>query len=120
MIHAKDRSAASLSEVKLLWKELVGNLHPEADLFIKLFAAYKHFIDRNQTFFTGEKAGHFKKEIDAIEKIFGQYQKTALKREKRFLLNEATIGLMFTISETIEELEGLREQETLVPLRNAS
>lgn len=113
MVTVKEKIAAELSKAKTIWKELVSNRQPDVKKFSDIYRRYKLFLEDNKNFFMGGKPGYFKKEVDMVETLLKQYHEVTAERDKKFLLNDVYVGLIFGVSESIEDLESRMEEEAL-------
>ena len=114
MATTEQKTALELEKAKALWKELVNNRQPDVKKIFALFTRYKAFLEENEILFDGHKAEKLKKEVEALEALLHRQQEVSSRREKGFLLNDAYIGLMFTVSESIDELTNREESLSLL------
>lgn len=109
MLPTKDRIAVELKKAKTIWKDLVNNHKSDETRVSEIFTRYKKFLEENQHLISGEYEPL--REISLIEEKLSHYYGISGKREKRILLNDAYVGLVFNISETIDELKSKMEEK---------
>lgn len=109
MIFGKDRIAVELSKAKGIWKDLVNNHKPDELKIADIFTRYKEFLESNKNIIRRESG--LQNEVDLVERKLSYYSQVSDKREKRLLLHDAYLGLVFDVSESIDELKNKMEEE---------
>ena len=116
MTSEKEKTTTALAHAKTIWKELVNNHPPKEQTVVALFSRYKTFLESNKYLFNEEKFQHLKQGLDTIESLLEHYQEVTSIREKKFLLNDAHVGLMFDVAECVEALTSEIDSEAYMPL----
>ena len=109
MVSEKEKIAVELTKARIIWKDLVNNHKPVEIKISEIFTRYKTFLEENKNLI--RKEGAFRQEVEIIEKKLSYYEELSDNREKRILLNEAYLGLVFDVSESIDELKNKMEEE---------
>lgn len=103
MISRNETVAQALRKAELIWKDLVKNHPSDFHKVSDVLSRYKALLEESNDF-SRESFKHFQ-EIEVIESILVHYRETGSIREKKILLNNAYVGLIFSISELVEELK---------------
>lgn len=111
MATVKEKTAAGITKAKTIWKELVHNRQPDVKKISTLFTRYKAFLKENGSLLAGANSSNLIKEVDMVETLLQQYHQVTGSRDKRFILNDAYVGLMFNVSESIDELTNTMEAD---------
>ena len=105
----KDRIAAELKKAKGIWKDLVNNHKSEDVKLAEVLHRYKSFLEENKTLIRREWT--LNKDIALVEEKLNHLCELSDRREKKILLNDAYVGLVFDISESIDDLKSRMEEE---------
>ena len=116
MATIEEKTAAELTKAKNIWKELLNNRQPDVKKISTLFSRYKAFLKENGSLLAGANSVNLKKEVDMVETLLQQYHQVTGSRDKRFILNDVYIGLMFNVSESIDELSSAMDEEASIPV----
>lgn len=97
-----------LDKVKILWKDLINNNEPGEKRIFNIFNSYKLFLKDNPLC-TGPLCSAW---VMEVEELLEQYHELYSPADKRNLLNEAYVGLMLGLSDSMDELKNKMEEET--------
>lgn len=109
MISMNEKIADELQKATVIWKDLVNNRKSDIEKITDVFVRYKTFLEDNKAL-VGKDSGAFN-EVDVVAKKLNHYHEVTAAREKRNLLNDAYLGLMFDLSDSIDELKGRMTEE---------
>ena len=112
MLPAKERIAAELRRAKTIWKVLVNNHKSDEARVSEALSCYKSFLEENKSLLLSSFES-IDTDLDLIEKKLNYYYELSGSREKRILLNDAYVGLVFNLSESIDELKSKMEEEAI-------
>lgn len=111
MLNVNEKITRELKRVKAIMKDLVNNHQSEEKKISNVFTRYKAFLEDNKDLI--RRKYDFFNELVVVESKLNLYYDVSNSREKRSLLNDAYVGLLFDVSEAIEELEEMRMEESL-------
>lgn len=103
MISINERIADELTRATDIWKDLVNNRKSDIEKITDVFIRYKTFLKDSKELI-GTDFGAYN-EVDVVAKKLNRYHEVASVREKRNLLNDAYLGLMFDLSDSIDDLK---------------
>lgn len=103
MISMNEKIADELSKATAIWKDLVNNRKSDIEKVSDVFIRYKTFLDENMNLIGIDSRAH--NEVDAVALMINRYHEVTAVREKRNLLNDAYLGLMFDLSDSIDVLK---------------
>lgn len=109
MISMNEKIADELNKATVIWKDLVNNRKSDIEKITDVFVRYKTFLQDNRELI-GSNFGAYN-EVDVVATKLNRYHETTAVREKRNLLNDAYLGLMFDLSDSIDELKMRIAQE---------
>lgn len=101
-----------IDKVNILWKELLDNNKPEEKKIFNIFSSYKKFLEEHP-FCSGPLCSAW---VMEVEQLLEQYHELYSPADKRNLLNEAYVGLILGLSDSMDELKGKMEEETIEEL----
>ena len=117
MVPVKEKIAVELNRVNLIWKDLVNDRQPDVKKISDVFTRYKTFLEENKNIIKRD-SGCFK-EIELVEEQINHYYDVSAKRERMIILNDAYVGLILDLSESIEELKNKMEEVSFNPREHA-
>lgn len=103
MISMSEKIANQLQTATDIWKNLVNNRKSDIEKITDVFVRYKSFIQENKELI-GSDLGIYS-EVDVVATKLNRYHEVTTAREKKNLLNDAYLGLMFDLSDVIDELK---------------
>lgn len=109
MIPVKKKISLELNKAKTIWKDLIKHHDSDVNKISEVFNRYKMFLEENKELFRMGFGSH--QEVKTVENILIHYKETTAGREKKLLLNNAYVGLVYGISESIEELSSIIEED---------
>lgn len=109
MISMNEKITDALDVAKVIWKDLVNNRKSDIEKITDVFVRYKTFLQDNKELIGSDFGSH--KEVDVVAAKLNRYHEVTTVREKRNLLNDAYLGLMFDLSDSIDELKMRISQE---------
>lgn len=109
MISINEKITDALDMATVIWKDLVNNRKSDIEKITDVFVRYKTFLQDNKELI-GSDFGSYK-EVDVVATKLNRYHEVTTVREKRSLLNDAYLGLMFDLSDSIDELKMRISQE---------
>ncbi len=113
MIHIKEKIATELKKIHLIWKDLVNNRQPDVKNISDVMVRYKAFLIENGNVL--RKGAVTFGELENLEAHLNHCYDVSGIREKRILLNDAYVGLLLFLSESMEDLKERMEEESYVP-----
>lgn len=109
MISINEKITDALDMATVIWKDLVNNRKSDIEKITDVFVRYKTFLQDNKELIGSDFGSH--KEVDVVATKLNRYHEVTTVREKRSLLNDAYLGLMFDLSDSIDELKMRISQE---------
>lgn len=109
MISMNEKIADELNKATVIWKDLVNNRKSDIEKVSDVFIRYKTFLDENKELIGNDSRTY--SEVDAVALKINRYHEVTAIREKRSLLNDAYLGLMFDLSDAIDALKNKIQEQ---------